>query len=321
MEFAQVGIDQLASERPAPSRLSFSAFSDYVDCSEKFRLSRTYKLPEKFTYYATVAGGLIHEITAEIDLMVLNGADYAFALMMKQGDFEGRFELEVARLTGEGVEVKASGPKREKLSEAGGPNKKDHDWWMTYGPKFIERWCNWVMENNFVILNEDGMVGVELEVAFSLDETPVVGSIDRLGHLDGELVVIDLKFGTREQESDIQPLTYALAVKEQFGVTVGSVAFWKPSVFVQGSRTEYESNGGLKDVVSVSNEDLEFAASIYPSVDRGIKHSIFLPSPNANCRFCTMEEYCRARKGRHAEQVPLVTKITPRNAGNPESNV
>ena len=317
MEFAQVGIDQLPVERPAPSRLSFSAFSDYVDCSEKFRLSRIYKLPEPFTYCATVAGGIIHEITAEIDLMVLDGADYEFAQSMLDGDFEERFHQEIIDLTAKGVEVKPSGPKREVMSEAGGPGKKDETWWMHYGPLFIERWCNWVQESGFMILNDGGDIkGVELEVSFDLEGTPVVGSVDRLGLLDGELQVIDLKFGTREQESEIQPLTYALAVAKQYELIPAKVGYWKPSVLEQGSRTKYLPNGGLKDAIDVTPEDLAFAESIYPAVDRGITNSVFLPSPNANCRFCTMEEYCRARRGRHSSEVPIVTKITPRNTGN-----
>ena len=289
-------------EKRTIARLSYSAASQYSDCAERWRLSRVYGL-DKATYWVTMMGTAVHEVTEARDLdQVGLATDKHMPLLVEDVEraFTIAFDREKAARLKSGTTINASGRLlKTGIGKGGGPNKKDEEWARHYGPIMVQNWLDWRAANNYKVAlfdAPDGKVipGVELKVAKPLGGYPYVGYIDRvLVDGNGEYLVVDLKTGNPPQ-STTQLKAYAAQLRAA-GIPVAKAAYWMGM------------DGDVLEWVPMSTRGDAYIETWLNNVGRGLEAGIFPASPSTFCKACPVREYCMATGGARAGEVPPVT--------------
>lgn len=258
------------------SRLSYSSLSTYAECGERWRLERGYGLGRS-TWYATVAGSAIHEITEQIDLD------------QEVWEFKRLFDQMLDREEQNGVEVKPSGRKLSNIGKMGGPNKKDYDWWLIYGPQYVENYRMWRKLTGWELIDmPDGKPAVEVPITVNMGGGTHLGYIDRVFVTpDGELVVVDIKTGATPV-SKLQLGVYAVALWKEFGLLAELGAYWMAG------------DGEVTGPFLLSNYTEEWIDHQYEMAWAGINAGVFLPNVTAMCKGCGVRDWCRAVGGQRA---------------------
>ncbi len=289
-----------------PTRLSWSSISKYAECGERWRLEYGFKIPSA-TWFATLAGSAIHRITELADLAELNGVVWEDQLA-EAPSFQEEFDKEIAEAKAASKEIKASGKQQKTVTENGGPHKKDYDWWLHYGPIYVQRWMDWKKAMGWTLaVLPDGRPGVELPFDITLGGIQVRGIIDRVYiDEDGWVTVFDLKSGEIPSGS-LQLLTYVAGLKEIYGINAQFACFWSPRKTDEaedGTRI-----GGLSPIVSVSKWNLARLDSMYAQAVRGIEAGVFLPTVTNMCVGCGVRDYCWAVAGDKHDDMPYDTGV------------
>jgi len=272
-----------------PSRLSYSSLSAYSECGERWRLERLHKVPAE-SWFATVAGTAIHEITEMIDRQEIGA--YSGPIP----EFKGIFDREIRQAEDEGTILRISGSKRTKLCIDGGPNKRDYDWWLIYGPQMIESWQDWKTDNGWQLATlPDGTPGIEVPLYSPLAGRNFLGYIDRLYvYPNGDLVIVDLKSGN-VPASTTQLGHYRVALKRTYGLVADWGAYWMGT------------SGELHTLTYLGEYTDELVEHQYAMAWAGIEAGVFLPNITSNCRTCGVRAYCRAKGGELSKQIPVVS--------------
>lgn len=289
-------------EKRTIARLSYSAASQYSDCAERWRLSRVYGL-DKATYWVTMMGTAVHEVTEARDLdQVGLATDKHTPLLVEDVEraFTIAFDREKAARLKSGTTINASGRLlKTGIGKGGGPNKKDEEWAKHYGPIMVQNWLDWRAANNYKVALFDApngkvIPGVELKVAKPLGGYPYVGYIDRvLVDGNGEYLVVDLKTGNPPQ-STTQLKAYAAQLRAA-GIPVAKAAYWMGM------------DGDVLEWVPMSTRGDAYIETWLNNVGRGLEAGIFPASPSTFCKACPVREYCMATGGARAGEVPPVT--------------
>lgn len=289
-------------EKRTIARLSYSAASQYSDCAERWRLSRVYGL-DKATYWVTMMGTAVHEVTEARDLdQVGLATDKHTPLLVEDVEraFTIAFDREKAARLKSGTTINASGRLlKTGIGKGGGPNKKDEEWARHYGPIMVQNWLDWRAANNYKVALFDApdgkmIPGVELKVAKPLGGYPYVGYIDRvLVDGNGEYLVVDLKTGNPPQ-STTQLKAYAAQLRAA-GIPVAKAAYWMGM------------DGDVLEWVPMSTRGDAYIETWLNNVGRGLEAGIFPASPSTFCKACPVREYCMATGGARAGEVPPVT--------------
>lgn len=275
-----------------PSRLSYSSRSAYAECGERWRLERLHKVPSE-SWYATVAGTAVHEITELIDRQEIGAYKGAIP------EFKEIFDREIQKAEDEGILLRVSGSKRVKLCIDGGPNKRDYDWWLKYGPEMIENWSTWKAEAGWTLATlPDGTPGIEVPLYSQMAGKDFLGYIDRLYvYPNGDLVIIDLKSGN-VPASTSQLGDYKVALQRTYGLTAEWGAYWMGTT------------GTLHSLTYLGEYTEELVEHQYAMTWAGIEAGVFLPNITSMCRSCGVRAYCRAKGGELSKQIPLVSLDT-----------
>lgn len=284
----------------SPPRLSWSSVSSYAECGERWRLERGYG-KNNTTWFATVAGSALHELTEGYDRLVYAGVDEGEA-WNSSPTFKSVFDR---MLEEETREVKASGRVAKEVGPSGGPNKKDYDWFLHYGPLFFQRYVTWRMDNmDWRILDVDGVPGIELEFDVQFDGERVVGYIDRVFLVDDVPVVVDLKTG-KEPSGGLQLATYKVGLEEGYGITPLLGYFWMPDA----PAGKDASHGSLSFPYDLTGFSSDYVRHMYGMARSGIQSGVFLPNVTALCKGCGVRDYCRAVMGEKRREVPAASTV------------
>lgn len=297
-----------------PGRLSYSAVSTYAECGEKFKLGRGYKLDDS-TWWASVAGTAVHELTEFYDLdrldeslqeyphlLAIPGDRYAEA--WNKAAFEAALDKAVAKEDERGTKViKPSGKQLQSHGKTGGPNKKDRGWWLVEGPKFLQAYINWRKLTKWTIARlPDGQLGIEVRVQVEFGGGPQLGFIDRVFiKPDGTVVIVDIKSG-KEPSGKLQLGTYAVGLIKLFGLEADYGAYWMAD---KGDIT------GLLDLTPYTEE---YVDHLFEMAWTGIRAGVFMPSVGSFCGTCSVRDYCRAVGGRKAGVYPVSDVLIERKA-------
>ena len=294
-----------------PRYLSWSSVSTYSECGVKWLLSRGFKVPES-TWFATLAGSAIHKITEAADRAEAAGIPPERQLNFAP-DFRTAFDREIEEATAAGKVIKPSGKVLKSMSLSGGPNKKDYDWWLTYGPIFIQKWMEFKATKGWQIaIMPDGNPGIEVGFEIELAGVPVIGYIDRVYTMaDGSIIVMDLKTGAVPSGS-LQLLTYSAGLREAYGWEASWGMFWSP-----GNSSD---NGQLSEPVELPAWDHERISQMYAQALTGISSGVFLPHVTPMCRGCTVREHCWAVKGESSQGIPVHFDVIERETGEVTSD-
>lgn len=297
-----------------PSRLSWSAVSSYAECGERYRLERMYKVRNS-TWYSSIAGNAVHEIVEAIERAVLVGFDLDAAAAMAPA-FKGKFDELIAEEP-EGTEILASGKLAKSLTEYGGPNKKNYDWWLHFGPIYVERYVRWRKAHDWqVAILPGGKPGIELDWETVLGGEPVVGYVDLLMYdpQADAFIIIDVKSG-KEPGGPLQLLTYYAGLKATYGLDIPFAGFWLPSPRRGVEPGSAEDYGRTSELVRTSRYSLDQIDNMYRSAMRGIRSGIFIPTQSERCRGCTVAEFCWVTDGAKKKQIPIFDEIVDRPSG------
>lgn len=305
-----------------PVHLSWSAISTISDCGYRYRLTRAHRL-EGSTWFATLAGSAIHTITEYADRNEALGI-VSEDQLIGAPTFKEEFDRRFAECDEKHIVVKPSGKLQKSVTVNGGPNKKNYEWWLIYGPLFIEKWIEWKKTSGFsILIMPDGSPAIELE--FSIEQSgdipPLVGFIDRVYvDSDGDVTVLDLKSG-KIPDGPLQTAIYGYGLKKQYGIDAKFGMFWSPSA----SPPKEEENGTLPPDIGKTSKVYTLSDFHHGRIEDMagnawgiIKNGFYIPHQSSMCRGCTVKKLCWAYdEGYEAGSIPLkVNPVTPESVSH-----
>lgn len=202
--------------------------------------------------------------------------------------FLALWESRMRELEANGIaltDIKAGGRKSESW-----PNKENHQWWWTFGQQMVADYVAWrqarLAEGWAYFPLPNGKPAIEVPVQVEFDDVLVKGYIDRVFiNSDGEVVVVDLKSGSRTPESTLQLGVYALGMGRNFGV--------HPSV----GGYYMTRKAGVGQYHSLLHYTHDLLGGWFSAAKRGIEAEVFVPKVTALCNSCSVAPYCTAVGG------------------------
>lgn len=263
--------------------LSYSSLSSWLDCGERFRLERVLNAPQSDAWWF-VAGDAIHKATEDCDIDGVTSEEEA--LRYWRSIWEGN----LAKLD------------RTKPIKAGGratkewPNKEDEAFWTAKGGQMVVDWVKWrdakFAEGWQFLPLPDGRPSIEVPVQVEFPDVLAKGYIDRVMVMDtGEVIVIDLKSGSRAPASSLQLGIYGLGLQRNFGITAPKGAYYMAR------------QGDINQPTSILHYTHELLGQWFSAAKRGIEAEIFLPKVGPLCAGCAVSPYCKAVGG---DDAPLL---------------
>ena len=267
-----------------PGHLSHSALTTYLQCGHKYYLSRVVKESETPAWWF-VGGNAIHSATETFDRMYPTQEIPEGALAQPNINFFlDAFVEEAARVefdSGVDPSVWRAGGRASKQY----PDKEDSVWWLENGPVMFRQWVSWRQGSGWQIAEFSGQPSIEIGFDFMVnDEFAVQMYLDRLMvNEHGELVIVDLKSGSRSPSSPLQLAIYAYGCEKILGVRPKWGTFWKAR---EGTTTP------LVDLDTLPSDRVEYIVSGF---DKLRKQGVFLPNLD-ECGWCGFNAVCEWSK-------------------------
>ena len=247
--------------------LSYSSFSTFLDCGERYRLTKVIGVKQDNAWYL-LGGSAVHEAT---ELLDTGKAETPLEAWQRA------WEKQLASLE-PGEQPRAGGRASKEY-----PNKENRDWWEKHGPQMVLDW----QAHMYRMLAEGWvMLGVETPFELDLDGVLIRGFIDRvMVNPQGEAEAHDLKTGTRVPASTLQLGVYALGAEQALGVrpSVGRYYMTRTATFSPASSLLHYTPAVLTEWFGKTR----FA----------IEHELFVPNVTAMCVSCGVREHCVAVGG------------------------
>jgi len=258
--------------------VSHSAINTWLNCGWQYYLSRVHHVPENPSYWL-VGGKAVHECTEKYDFGHLKDVNEDF-LEAWNRNYEQ---------SDNGLPFRAGGRATKAY-----PDKEDASWWLQHGPQMVSDWITWRHESGYqMFVLPEGEQAIETELSQELAGVKMRGFLDRLMvSPDGEVVVVDIKTGSKAPGTDTQLGTYAILVEKTFGVKVTKGAYWM-------SRT-----GELTPLIDLTHHTEARLASHINGFKRAIENKIFLPNPGFMCGTCSVNKACFAVNGPDSHLYP-----------------
>jgi len=160
-------------------------------------------------------------------------------------------------------------------------NPEDKNWWYINGLEMFKSWITWRATSDWKIWElPDGSPAVELTMNIELGGVPIKMTLDRVMVTpNGELVVVDVKTGSRKPDSQLQLGFYAVGVEITYGIRPTLGAYWmaRKGVTTEPESLEFYTVDRLTELVTM--------------FDRARKDGIFLPNFN-HCIRCGYKAHC-----------------------------
>lgn len=269
---------QTLAELTGKEHTSFSAFTTWLDCGEKFRLQRIENIQEDPAYYLA-GGSAVHHGTEVFDNMYETGQmGFAEAATTAVRSFQEYFQAALDERPK--ANWRAGGRKT-----AQNPRGEDAAWWITNGSRQVQQYADWRRTAaNFPLWRSDaGTLAVELAVDPTFTGgVKVKGYIDRVFQTSDDLVVVDLKSGSREPASFLQLAVYAIAMEKEYGVRPRYGAYFMTR------------KAELGTIVDLSSFTEAMVARWFRNFRHGVENDIFIPHVTSMCGSCGVRQACYA---------------------------
>jgi hypothetical protein len=168
------------------------------------------------------------------------------------------------------------------------PNKEDGVWWAVEGEKMVDSWIQWRSGEHPLTIWEvqPGKPAIELGLTPIWNDIPVQMHIDRvMVNPDGELIVLDIKTGTRTPSSDLQLAFYAAGMEDILGIRPRYGAYWM-------ART-----GQTSELIDLDYFSKDSIIEMVTKFDQARKAELFIPNLS-HCIMCGVKDQCKyKRKG------------------------
>jgi len=260
--------------------VSHSGISTWLNCGWQFYLSRVQKVAEHPSYWL-VGGSAVHEATQTYDVQGPEGFNATTV-------FNEAWERNYKRADN-GMEFRAGGRKSKAY-----PNGEDISWWLTEGPKMVDFWTQFRNDSGYQIFTlPDGRPSIEVEMNEEINGIPMKAIFDRLLVTpNGELIIVDIKTGSREPASKTQMGIYAIMCEKAFGIRPVGGAYWM-------ART-----GELTDLVTLDQFTEQRLASWVTNFAKAVENDIFIPAPGIMCGTCGVNNACYVVNGKDSHKYP-----------------
>jgi RecB family exonuclease len=208
--------------------------------------------------------------------------------------FLDAFEAEVLELVEEHPQVSgwSAAGRGKRVSN---PRGEDGAWWRAQGPKMVQAWIDWRKRSGWKILDLGGGVpAIEVEVLVDVAGIPLKAYVDRVMVVPeiNELVIVDLKTGARNQESDMQLGFYRLGLMRQFGLDVRFGCYWDAR------------SGRPSEMLNLKRYKPKLLETWLSKFDLARQHNIYLPHITFRCRACPVSQFCAAYGGKSQHMDP-----------------
>lgn len=262
--------------------LSYSAVDSLASCGERFRLERVVQVEQEPAWWF-IGGSAFHTATEIIDM-----SPYAEGDMIELDALPSLWDTVLDAAVAEAVPdgdvsvIRAGGRATKEW-----PNKENLDWWRQHGLEMLNTYWN----NNIAIAREGwdlwevtpGSPAVELVFNVPIGDVLVKGAIDRVYiNPDGEMVITDIKTGSRKPESAMQLGVYAVAIEYMTGV--------KPIL----GNYYMARKGESTEQVSLLHYTMGMLENIFGNAKKMIEAEIFLPHVSSLCNACGVRKHCTA---------------------------
>lgn len=270
--------------------LSYSSFTSWLDCGERFRLERVMQAPQR-TGWWLVGGHAVHKATEDLDLGLATDPTTAF---------NNAWDDEIESLAEQGTDftdIRAGGRSSKEW-----PDKENNLWWLANGPAQVADYVTWRdarFAEGWQFANIAGRPAVEVPFHTVLGDVLVKGYIDRVFINDaGEAVVVDLKSGSSKPNSSLQLGVYALGLADTVGLS--------PSVGAYYMTRRKE----LTEMQSLLHYTPEMVGNWFSKAKQAIESEVFLPHVTPMCSSCSVAPYCAAVGG---SDMPLRSRSSSSN--------
>lgn len=292
----------------APGHFSYSALSSYMQCGKSYELAKIRRVPEIPAWWF-VGGSAVHALTEQWDREKFpdSGLDQLW-----QEVFEKEFLARQIKYPD--LSKWMAGGKRSKAN----PDGEDYLRWMELGPKFVRDYIAWRERTQWTLWSpyecdsqegngyEPDNLAIELMLDFEVGNWRLKGAIDRVFIYPptGELVVADIKTGSRMPDNDLQLGTYAVGMELQYGVRPRYGMYYNPRLCKPSQLYELD------------RFTPEYIGSLGKQLRSGIEEGIFLPHSTNLCNFCPVRHGCATFGGELAKLYdPLHPEFKENNNG------
>ena len=265
----------------ASARRSFSQLKSYADCSERYRLERILRVPQRPAAWFT-HGRSFH---AAVEFYELSGREATPDDCLRV--FEETWEKDIV----------ADYERQPDLSMwmTGGRRKPETDIEVRYeeGKDQVLAYIDYITQSGETVwTTPDGKKAVELEIEFELSGVRVIVFIDQvMVGSNGAPFVRDLKTGS-SYNSPIQLAVYDLALEARYGERTGWGDFWRAK------------KAKPDPLVDLRPYTAERVGAWFASMNAGQEAGIYLPNPSDKCRnLCGVSQYCTAVGGHEYQEV------------------
>jgi hypothetical protein len=276
-----------------PPHFSYSSLNSYMQCGQRYFLEKVAHVPEIPSWWF-VGGSAVHELTELYDKspekFQESGLDQLWSEAFNR-------EVEVQKTRFPDVSKWRTAGKKSKAK----PYGEDYLTWMDLGPRFVQNYITWRSDSPMelwdgAIAGFDPETGafepygpaVELPLDIALGGWKFKGAVDRVfWSADGQdLVVMDLKSGSRMPDSDLQLGTYAVGMEVHYG-----------------ERPKYGMYFNLRQnkfskAYDLSNYTVDSMADMGVQFKTAIQNKIFLPHKTVLCDYCPVNQGCAAYGGK-----------------------
>ena len=268
--------------------VSYSSLDTFQQCGEKFRLTRVHRVPQEEAYW-NIGGKAFHLASEWFD----KGTDATVATLWRDAWDQEMSQVDPSK------SLRAGGRATKQF-----PNKEDGTWWNVNGPNMLADYVKWRGTSGWEIFEVDGHPMVEYEFTLVLpnmiaseDASPnvlCVGYIDRVFvNQHGELIVVDLKTGSREPAASTQLGIYAGGIRQRLGFNPTLGAYYM---------ARKGDVGGLVSLAHYTDDLLSYWLSTF---EDSIRSQRFLPHVTSMCQTCTVAPSCYAVGGKPPYKLPF----------------
>lgn len=178
------------------------------------------------------------------------------------------------------------------------PQKEDASFWLTTGPKILEKWALWWEDRKaegWTIWEAPGGVpAIELEVKARIGSVLFRGYIDAIFiDPDGDLLACDWKAGSMEPVAPIQLGLYRVALQKTLGVDVRYGGFFMAKK--------------ASDIPHIYDLSIYSEEMVTPWLERSARmeaEGLYIPHPSNLCGACAVRDFCKVMGGERAHEVP-----------------
>lgn len=266
--------------RDRPDYRSYSALTDWMKCSESFRLRRMVGIKEQPSWWLP-GGTAFHEATEKYDFGKCDDESIE-AVWREEWDRAVERQLEDAP-----EEYKDTSTWRKA-----GRGKEDEAWWLTNGPQMALKYVAWRKSSDLEVMQYGDQQMIETEMMPLLGGIYVKMFADRIMvDRHGQILVVDLKTGSSEQPSSLQLGVYKVGVEKLLGLTAEWGSFYNAR------------KGELYPPVRLDQWTEERIGALFAVFDAQERAGQYLPNIGSHCKhMCSVRQWCVYQGGsRHPE--------------------